>query len=798
MPLSEREGHRAQTPKRVLVVGDWLVDDHWVVAEARSPTASRIGKTLFRSLQGTLGSATSLCGAGRTASILVGAVWTNPDQPADKADQDVKPFEVAGIGTWHRSDTDYMHTLLEAYRVENWEFTSVHQRSAHTNLGPDDLRLLNLAELLKKSEQPSLVGTTSIVRVYQRGERGTHLRERIDFELRAPGRQASWLPEIIGESTKKELGEFCRGPFDAVVVKDLGKGTVSPALIQELANSAPNADWFVSSKTWSPKWLRNVPEGRLRLLMIPEMAILNAVRQGKVLAWTTPWGSLTRDALSRLDLMLSTGTETVLSSSDTQDEESSDTRWSGRLWAQSAAIMVSFDDLRVHLLARGTESQMADTDSDLFSAHFDESARRDLTIGLPFSSVLLPAVVATLLHSCTEEPDWQAVLEKSLRFTSLWRRTEAARIHNPADWDSREHRYPVLGDEGAVEGIRIDPPLTRKKELGRWNDALSGTGVLTIEHSDGPEPELQLWRATSDLEHYVCCSDRKRAVIRRMLRGIREFMSSGGRFHQGCVLIAPPGSGKSFLIKCLARRAGIRMLEPFNMTQISSHAEIYGHIFDKVHEEQQREPDAQLLVFVDEINADHGKQPAYDAFLEPLQDGTYVSNGRRLNLAPCYWIFVSTKVPQGEEARKWDDFKSRLQHGVHFLVSDVAQHVEAKASTPPEARELENELAALKLENVYLGIRAIKNSNPWVTHVTRGALNALQRLRVVTTGSAAESRPAIDNRTLIAHLRGIPVSGVVLRRDHLIEEWLVNWSDHGSAQDNEEQVRIRSVPGQVP
>jgi|WetSurMetagenome_2_1015567.scaffolds.fasta_scaffold30767_3 hypothetical protein len=36
--------------KRILVVGDWIVDEHWVTGIHRSPTSSRTGQTHRRAL----------------------------------------------------------------------------------------------------------------------------------------------------------------------------------------------------------------------------------------------------------------------------------------------------------------------------------------------------------------------------------------------------------------------------------------------------------------------------------------------------------------------------------------------------------------------------------------------------------------------------------------------------------------------------------------------------------------------------------------------------------------------------
>src|SRR6478672_5469771 len=81
----------------VLLVGDWFVDDHWVLGTHRSSTSSRTGKKHLAALQ-DFGSATeSLCGAGRTASVLWGA-----------------GFSILGVGICAKSDEPVLLSLLDA------------------------------------------------------------------------------------------------------------------------------------------------------------------------------------------------------------------------------------------------------------------------------------------------------------------------------------------------------------------------------------------------------------------------------------------------------------------------------------------------------------------------------------------------------------------------------------------------------------------------------------------------------------------------------------------------------------
>lgn len=65
--------------KRILLLGDWVVDDNWVTGIHRSSTASRIGPSHFRSLHNKESTVQGFCGAGQTASLLCLAKDENSD-----------------------------------------------------------------------------------------------------------------------------------------------------------------------------------------------------------------------------------------------------------------------------------------------------------------------------------------------------------------------------------------------------------------------------------------------------------------------------------------------------------------------------------------------------------------------------------------------------------------------------------------------------------------------------------------------------------------------------------------------
>src|SRR5947209_20561809 len=95
---------------RVLVVGDWVVDDYWVTGLVhRSPTASRIGRTHLKGLNHPNSTLQALVGAGRIGSLLHSATEGTHHL-----------FEVVGLGLWHRNDTPLIRAMFDRSNLAGW------------------------------------------------------------------------------------------------------------------------------------------------------------------------------------------------------------------------------------------------------------------------------------------------------------------------------------------------------------------------------------------------------------------------------------------------------------------------------------------------------------------------------------------------------------------------------------------------------------------------------------------------------------------------------------------------------
>jgi hypothetical protein len=72
--------------KKVLVVGDWVVDENWMVTTENSTTSSHVGMQQYRSvIERTEAQILSLCAAGSIALMLHGASDKNETSDKNKA-----------------------------------------------------------------------------------------------------------------------------------------------------------------------------------------------------------------------------------------------------------------------------------------------------------------------------------------------------------------------------------------------------------------------------------------------------------------------------------------------------------------------------------------------------------------------------------------------------------------------------------------------------------------------------------------------------------------------------------------
>lgn len=228
----------------ILVVGDWVVDEHWMTGLHRTSKGSRTGEVYSRVLNDPSSNMTSLCGAGLVASIFHSLQRSE--------DSLLKTIRVYGLGVWHPDDTAILENMLDPSSSNGF----THHKMSTDAVVSVDPRLYSLTSFANQKQHASadlrdVVGTTRVIRIYERSHSRPRITRRIDWNVPL----TTDISRLLSECVKPAVSQLPRG-ITHIVVKDLGKGVVTRELIQELRVRYPGVtNWWVSSKLWQPDWL---------------------------------------------------------------------------------------------------------------------------------------------------------------------------------------------------------------------------------------------------------------------------------------------------------------------------------------------------------------------------------------------------------------------------------------------------------------------------------------------------------------------------------------------------------------
>lgn len=578
----------------ILVVGDWVVDEHWVTGVHRSPTSSRTGTSHIRALHRPASSVQSLCAAGRSASILTRALINGS-----------RFCDLIGLGLWADGDTDELAARLDPAQLQG---RTPHQITHPKGKSQPRVALFNMGESLSSLCDPGSrppYGTNRVIRIYQQTGARIDLINRIDWELPYDFDAEVWDGDPV-KAIPSGLHDIAKSAsVDAILVKDICKGVVCPGLIMALKTMFPGKPWFVSTKAWSPDWLSRLAKEDVRLLLVPQVATECCSRTTELNSWITKSGVPSKEALAALDEL------------------------AGRF--DSPLLIVALPDDRM-ILAR---HQLVDSCQGIVQL---EPSPKRLPVDVPMASVFFAALSISMLAGWKGK-DLGKELVTALSFTQRWMEYESGRVTMPVDWDAS-------GEE--VLELRTDQPT---QPIGRWTEfdwgAAQQTWTMAMEKygviQRGERLTLEVGKAMTDVDGYVCCVQSRRQTLHTLTQDIRQFRRDRMLRSRSYMLIASPGSGKTYLVRCLARHLELEYLG-FNITQMVVRGDLIS-CFDRIATTLTQNRGKGVLVFVDEINAVLDGQPIYDAFLAPLEEGIYVRGEKTFNIGPCVWLFAGTEDP---------------------------------------------------------------------------------------------------------------------------------------------------------
>jgi|HubBroStandDraft_6_1064221.scaffolds.fasta_scaffold110618_2 hypothetical protein len=646
--------HTDELSKRILVVGDWVIDENWIVGQHRNTTSSRVGDDYTRVLNTPQSSMQSLCGAGLVASIL-----------REGFGQEV-PIDIWGLGLWHSGDTKRLDRMLNTTTTFGKTHHQLVDARTAEEVGPVRLVCLNGPD--DEGVVEDTVGTTRVIRIYELSRGKPRLKQRIDWTVPLDKDRIVRVIKNNAPIALKQLPDF-----DYIVVKDLVKGVVSPALISLLAQKYPRAKWYISSKVWKPQWLAAVKTENILLYVIPQVAAQLALNdaESRIDCWLTPQGVPSKEGLISLQGAQFPHTRIVV--------------------LPGKSRVLAYDGIGTGYVQSRTQP------SDI--------------LGLTqMASVLLPALIAydlRLPNHETNSPNkdrFQCILEKALAYTDAWRTEDEGRI-TKNDW--RPQRLPFDGNYDENERSSLWHPFSWQEMIGKWEAAFEGHGIV--------DNEFHLWRGMTELDQYVSCVPEKRKHIQLLLREGHQFAnrSQRDRKHQSYLIFDQPGSGKTFLIDRLASALNMEPLK-FNLTQFADLQDLL-NCFEKIRSQQEHHKDSKLMVFFDEINAKSTGASNYffGGFLETIDTGDYTNNGITHRLQPCFWIFAGTQPPTHPQhaSTKYQDFESRLARKPMVLSGDTKEDEDLR-----------------RVERVYMGVAAIRRQFSDVSEVSDQVLWVFKHL----------------------------------------------------------------------
>jgi len=237
---------------RILILGDWVVDEYWFLVSHHSDISSHVGFSHYRSSLEGNEVAVDLCGAGHVARML---------NRISKAG--AQGYEAWGVGVWNSQDENFLYRLLTDSGGNGFpRLSRAFFRQAEQVKPPENFHLINLDERYGQ--------TTQVVRLYYLADQDTEQLSRIDWEPKIPPIRTRLDPDL----------DKLPPNIDAIVVYDLCKGVISADLMKSLALRYPGASWYVRSKTEEPTWLKTITPNLKLILFGPE-----------ILSSRNPWGS---------------------------------------------------------------------------------------------------------------------------------------------------------------------------------------------------------------------------------------------------------------------------------------------------------------------------------------------------------------------------------------------------------------------------------------------------------------------------------------------------------------------------
>lgn len=646
---SLRKEIRLQVEKNIniLVVGDWIIDEDWVMMPERSETsAKQSDEKHFHTAFDDLNVATKrLCGASLTASALRGYLEERRrDLVEERKIEEIKgaQFNVFGMGVWHPEDDDYLEQLFQEDALKGANPFRIHMPDNGV-IEKREKRLFNLAK------EGDICATTRVVRTFI-GHPGTFLKSmsRYDWHL-------EWQPKPGGKNSKKIIAQRIQKNFnemkekgmvfDAIVLADFNKGLITKDLvllliekIQDL-KSKNGLIWLYRSKQLeTPDWYEEFStrvEKKDGFIQFIDPTISRKYAEGETLIYGSEVTSEGLDFLDKHKPEHITKSKMAVLFHDNKC-----VAYEAEKDSEKSKIWVLCSNEKPAYLTRGRSSiflatlvimELAKEKKYLIDSDQEYSFGENCSIAL--------ANGIKWCNDCIEKwKKWEKILQVSAKIKEAIKFTE-------------------LGSN-----VKISKAFIWGTVIKKWEQAKSKPDFCCISYSS-QDIRLEVWRAHTVLNDFTVLDDNRIENVLNLTNTIQAFLEledKGKKRPLISLVKAEPGSGKTFLAKCLAKYFGLELFE-CNVAQMTS-LEGLTHFFDQVDTAQR--DGRKIFMFLDEVDSLVNGESTFGFLLELMWCGQYYRNGMKNTLKPFPGIFAMSRNiesdPFKKDHPKYPDLISRI------------------------------------------------------------------------------------------------------------------------------------------
>lgn len=651
----------------IAIVGDWFIDENWLVSKHITYSSTHTGDAHFLSKHKNIDKRMlSLCGASEILEVL--RIYLNKQG---------EKYDFYGFGTWNKDDNDILqcmlcpeHTILKyltpytlsSVRRINYRLKDGIRLCPYTSDDSDKQTACNYLPHLINLASGERLSTNRIVRRYEGiGSGKPILRDRVDWELPVLPSDLDKLDEAFDPLIGRDIS--------AVVIEDHGKGVINEKTINKLIEvvlSGKDTKWYVRSKIDEPEWINILYDKginiRLRLVDNKLAEHKKGLRRWYI---GNEIGHAALELLGEL-----TG--------DKQYKHGQELLPAREKHTTRAAVL--FDD----------NTAIAKDRNDCYVLSHPPGPLQLINIGR--TTTFFNALIAQDMAKKYRNKSFGIQCSNALRCAYEWS------IQSTKAW-SREDLHFYGDYSGALKSLESTNPKSEPNCIDYndawelWKQSAERSGIIGI----ASDRKYQLWRGEGALEGYITVGSPKRDAINDLIKKIDQFRNTKDvKYPFNCLLIAGPGWGKSFLAKSLAAHFNMPHLD-FSISQMATSHDLIDCL-DTICSVQNRSQE-KLLIFMDEINCEIEGNTALGLLLNPIWDGKFIRNGKTYRLAPAVWIFASTAtLDEITEPVKGSDFVSRLNGPIVEL--DALATEEGQTVMAP-LNELRKKLVSARHFNAY-------------------------------------------------------------------------------------------------